>query len=106
MGIFKSNDVRGIYPDELSEEAVEKIGFCLPELLGAKKIVVGRDGRRSSDMLFKALCRGINKGGADVADIGCCDTPALYFASAEYGFEGAVMITASHNPPDYNGLKI
>ena len=106
MSIFKSNDIRGIYPGELSEETAEKIGFCLPEFLGAKRIVVGRDGRNSSDVLFRSLSQGINKGGADVYDIGYCDTPALYFATAKYGFEGSVMITASHNPPEYNGMKV
>ncbi len=106
MGIVKANDIRGIYPDELNEETAWRIGFYLKEVLGCKKILIGRDGRRSSDILFSSLCAGITASGADAVSIGRCDTPAVYFATAGYGFEGSVMITASHNPPHYNGFKI
>ncbi|MDX9799919.1 MAG: phosphomannomutase/phosphoglucomutase [Spirochaetia bacterium] len=106
MGIVKGNDIRGIYPDELNDETAWRIGFYLKKVLGCDRILVGRDGRASSEPLFKALCKGIAASGADVVSIGRCDTPAVYFATARYGFEGSVMITASHNPPQYNGFKI
>ncbi len=104
--IFKTNDIRGIYPGELKDETVYRVGFFLKKLLDAKTIVVGRDGRESSPSIYTALSRGIMDSGADVIDIGLCDTPAVYFAGLRYGYDAAVMITASHNPPAYNGLKI
>jgi len=106
MGIIKQNDIRGIFPGELSPQIVYPIGYYLPEILDARRIVVGRDSRTSSDRIFEALAEGITDAGADVTDIGLCDTPALYFATAFYNYSGSVMITASHNPPEYNGLKI
>ncbi len=106
MELFSSNDVKGIYPQQWNRDTVYRIGFYLPELLGAKEILIGRDPRLSSEEIFDALSRGIRDVGADVTDIGPCCTPALYFANAFYGFDGSAMITASHNPPDYNGLKI
>lgn len=106
MGIFKANDIRGIFPEELSPEVCYRIGFYLPEILGCGRILIGRDARLSSVNVFEMLTRGINDAGADVIDIGMCDTPAVYFATVKFGFSGSVMITASHNPPSYNGLKI
>lgn len=106
MGIFKANDIRGIYPFELNLETIYSIGYYLPIILKTDTILVGRDMRTSSDEIFDMLAKGITDQGADVADIGLCDTPAVYFATAYYGYEGSVMITASHNPPEYNGLKI
>ena len=104
--VFSSNDIRGIYPQQLNRHTVYRIGYYLPGLLGAASVVVGRDPRLSSEEIFNALSRGIMDGGADVTDIGPCCTPSLYFANAHYGFPASVMITASHNPPEYNGLKI
>lgn len=104
--IFKTNDIRGIYPEELDEKICYRIGFFLPRLLKASTVLVGRDTRNSSPAVYDALCRGIIDSGTDVIDIGICDTPAVYFSSIHYGTEAAVMITASHNPPEYNGLKI
>ena len=104
--IFKTNDIRGIYPEELTAETVYRIGFYLHRLLNASNVLIGRDTRKSSPALYRILSRGILDSGADVVDIGICDTPAVYFSSLHYGFDAAVMITASHNPPDYNGLKI
>lgn len=106
MGIIKQNDIRGIYPGELSSETVYSIGYYLPEILETNTILVGRDSRVSSNSIFESLAQGITDAGCDVVDIGLCDTPAVYFATAYYKYRGSVMITASHNPPDYNGLKI
>ena len=106
MGIFKSYDIRGIYNKDWNKGKAYKIGFFLPQLLNSKKIIVGRDIRLSSNEIFSTLSRGINDAGADVLDIGLCDTPACYFATAFYNIKGSVMITASHNPKEYNGLKI
>jgi phosphomannomutase len=106
MGIFKSYDIRGIYGKEWDERTAYSIGVSLAGLLNAREIAVGRDARLSSGGIFAALAAGITDAGSSVADIGLCDTPAVYFATAFYGFDGGVMITASHNPPEYNGLKI
>lgn len=106
MGIFKSYDIRGVFGSEWNGETAHAIGRHLPRLLSARRIAVGRDVRLSSEEVFAALTRGITEAGCDVADIGLCDTPAVYFATAYYGMEGSVMITASHNPPEYNGLKV
>ncbi len=106
MGIFKANDIRGKYPGELDKESLYSIGFHLSHILDTDKILVGRDIRISSNVVFDILSEGIVDSGADVVDIGLCDTPAVYFATAFYKFDGSVMITASHNPPEYNGLKI
>ncbi|HLI95204.1 MAG TPA: phosphomannomutase/phosphoglucomutase, partial [Candidatus Baltobacteraceae bacterium] len=103
--IFKSYDVRGIYPSELNEDVAYQIGRCFVPLLGAKTVVVGRDMRPSGQSLFEAFARGANEAGADVVDIGLVSTDALYFAVGKYGYDGGVMITASHNPATYNGMK-
>ena len=105
-GIFKSYDVRGIYPDELSDDAAYAIGGAFVEQFGLRRIVVGRDMRPSGVALFEAFARGANEAGADVTDVGLVSTDALYFAVGKYGFDGGVMITASHNPAEYNGLKL
>ncbi len=106
MSVFKVNDIRGLYGKEWNGETAFRIGFYLPGLLGADKILVGRDARLSSPEIFKSLSSGISAAGCSVVDMGGCDTPALYFATVHYAFKGSVMITASHNPPEYNGLKI
>jgi phosphomannomutase len=106
MELFSANDIRGIYPRQLHRETVYRIGYYLPGLLRARDIVLGRDPRLSSQEIFTTLSQGIRDAGADVTDIGPCCTPCLYFANAYYGFDGSAMITASHNPPEYNGLKI
>jgi phosphomannomutase len=103
--IFKSYDVRGIYPTDINEKIVYDIGRALVQFLGARSIAVGYDNRHSSPTLFHSLTRGINEAGADVISLGHLSTPMLYFASAHLGVDGAVMITASHNPPEWNGLK-
>ena len=106
MSIFKSYDIRGRWGTDWDAARAHAIGRHLPGLLGARSIVVGRDARLSSGEIFAALSRGITESGCGVVDIGMCDTPAVYFATAFYGADGGVMITASHNPPEDNGLKI
>jgi phosphomannomutase len=106
MNAFKAYDIRGVYGRDFDSSDVHKIGFFLPELLNADAVLVGRDDRASSPEVFKALCDGITTAGADVVSIGFSTTPMIYFATATKGFDAAVMITASHNPPEYNGLKV
>ncbi len=106
MSIFKSYDIRGIYDKEWDSDTAYAIGRHLPALLEARHIAVGRDVRLSTEEVFRSLTRGLTESGCDVSDIGLCDTPAVYFATAFYGMEGSVMITASHNPKEYNGLKV
>lgn len=103
--IFKSYDVRGIYPAQLNEDVAYQIGRCFVPLLGAKTVAVGRDMRPSGKGLFEAFARGASEAGADVVDVGLVSTDALYFAVGKFGYDGGVMITASHNPADYNGMK-
>ncbi|MDP9110029.1 MAG: phosphomannomutase/phosphoglucomutase [Candidatus Eremiobacteraeota bacterium] len=104
--IFKSYDVRGIYPSELNGDVAYEIGRCFVALLGAKSVVVGRDMRPSGEKLFEAFARGASEAGADITYVGMVSTDALYFAVGKYGFDGGVMITASHNPAQYNGMKL
>jgi phosphomannomutase len=103
--IFKSYDVRGIYPAEINEDVAYQIGRCFVPLLGAKTVAVGRDMRPSGETLFQAFARGATEAGADVIDVGMVSTDALYFAVGKFGYDGGVMITASHNPAAYNGMK-
>ncbi len=105
MGIFKAYDVRGVYPDEIGEDTVRRIGNAFADFLKAKTIVVGRDMRPSSVLLSKALIEGITATGADVVDLGMCTTPMCYFGAGKLEASGGVMVTASHNPAQYNGLK-
>jgi phosphomannomutase len=104
--IFKAYDIRGTYPDQLNEDAAYKIGAALVGFLRPKSIAVGRDMRVSSDPLAESLIRGINDAGTDVIDIGLVSTDGLYYAVGKYGYDGGVMITASHNPKQYNGFKV
>ncbi|HTV92453.1 MAG TPA: phosphomannomutase/phosphoglucomutase [Verrucomicrobiae bacterium] len=104
-GLFKSYDVRGIYPSELNDDIAYRIGRAFVPLIGARRVVVGRDMRPTGERLFTAFARGATESGADVTSIGMVSTDALYFAVGKYGFDGGVMITASHNPAQYNGMK-
>ncbi len=104
--IFKAYDIRGTYPDQVNEDAAYKIGAALVGYLRPKSIAVGRDMRVSSDRLAESLIRGINDAGSDVIDLGLVSTDGLYHAVGKYGYDGGVMITASHNPKQYNGFKI
>ncbi|WP_312518589.1 phosphomannomutase [Anaerospora sp.] len=103
---FKAYDIRGKVPDELNEELVYRIGRAYVEQLRAKKVVIGRDVRLSSASLAAALIRGITDAGCDVVDIGLCGTEQVYFATFHLKIDGGIMVTASHNPMDYNGLKL
>jgi len=116
--IFKAYDIRGVYPDQIDEEAAWKIGYAtarfLPSLLrgyergqaNAQSICLGRDMRTHSEALAKATMEGINAAGVDVIDIGMIDTPQMYFAINHLGTCGGIQVTASHNPAKYNGFKI
>jgi phosphomannomutase len=103
--IFKSYDVRGIYPLELNEEIAYAIGRAFVAEFSPTTVGVGRDMRPSGTKLFEAFARGATEAGADVVDVGLVSTDALYFAIGHFGFGGGVMITASHNPANYNGMK-
>lgn len=103
---FKAYDIRGRVPDELNEEMVYRIGRGFATLFSARSVVVGRDVRLSSECLTKALIRGLIDMGCDVVDIGLCGTEMVYFATAHLGVDGGIMVTASHNPMDYNGMKL
>lgn len=103
---FKAYDIRGVYNRDFNGSDVYKIGFFLPELLGAETILVGYDVRESSSEILEFLCKGITDSGADVHVAGECTTPMIYWATAKFDYQASVMITASHNPAQYNGLKI
>jgi phosphomannomutase len=104
--VFKAYDVRGIYPTELDEEGAYAIGRAYVEQFEPARIAVGRDMRVSSSTMSQSAIRGASAGGAEVLDIGTVGTEMLYFAVGELGLDGGVMVTASHNPKEYNGLKI
>jgi len=104
--IFKAYDVRGVYPNEVNEEAARAIGGAFVAYLQAKRIAVGRDMRVSSPALASAFIEGAVAQGADVVDYGMIATDMLYFAVARDGHDGGVQITASHNPKQYNGMKM
>jgi len=113
MSIFKAYDIRGKYPSELDGPKARAIGWAIARFIKRRKkasdrpkIVVGRDVRLSSPALSKNLIKGLLAGGAQVTDIGSVTTPMSYFACGFYKFDGSVMVTASHNPPEYNGFKI
>src|SRR3989338_1866430 len=106
QSIFKSYDVRGVYPAELNEPAALEVGRAFARLTVAKKVVVGYDARLSSPVLFKALLGGLFYEGVEVINIGQTPTEGLYFAVANYDVDAGIMITASHNPKDYNGFKM
>ena len=107
--IFRAYDIRGIVDETLTEDVVEKIGQAVgseSQLRGAKTIVVGRDGRLSGPSLQSALMRGLQHSGMEVIDIGQAPTPMIYFGAVHLRASSCVAVTGSHNPPDYNGLKI
>ena len=106
MGAFHAYDIRGIYNVDFDKETAYKVGYFLPELLSADKVLVGRDARVSSPEIHEYLLKGLTDAGADVYDIGLSTTPMVYFGTANYGFKASVQITASHNPAEYNGLKV
>ena len=104
--VFKAYDVRGLYPQELDAEGARRIGAALAAQLGARRLAVGHDPRLSSPELAAAFAVGAEWAGARVTDFGMVPTEMLYFGVAERGFDGGVAVTASHNPPQYNGMKL
>ena len=105
LSCFKAYDVRGVVPDTLNEDVAYRIGRAFAEVLGASSVIVGHDVRLSSPRLTDALSNGLMDAGADVYDIGLCGTEEVYFATAHFDMDGGIMVTASHNPMDYNGMK-
>lgn len=103
---FKAYDVRGIYPTEVNEELAYRTGKIFATKYQAKKVVVGHDIRLSGPSLVKHLVEGLTDGGADVVCIGQCGTEMVYFATTYLNADGGIMVTASHNPKDYNGMKL
>ncbi len=103
---FKAYDVRGVVPTELNPELAYNIGRAYADELGPKTVCIGYDIRLSGPDLYDAFARGLNDAGVDVVHLGMVGTEMVYFATAFYGYDGGCMITASHNPPQYNGLKM
>jgi phosphomannomutase len=105
LSSFKAYDIRGKVPSELNTDLAYKIGRTYPVLINAQKIVIGHDIRKSSEEISIALAKGLTESGADVIDIGLCGTEMVYYATPALDADGGIMITASHNPPEYNGMK-
>ena len=102
---FKAYDVRGRVPEELNEDLAYRIGRAYAAYLSPVRVAVGRDVRTSSPPLTDALIAGLNQAGVDVWDVGLCGTEQIYFATSHLELDGGIMVTASHNPPEYNGMK-
>ena len=102
---FGAYDIRGIYPETINENIAYRIGRVFPHLFEVKKVVVGHDIRLSGPSIQAALLQGLTESGCDVIDIGQCGTEMIYFATAHLRLDGGIMITASHNPKEYNGMK-
>jgi phosphomannomutase len=105
-GIFKAYDIRGIYGETINEDIAFKIGRAFATFLKCKTVVVGRDMRPHSVPLFEALARGLTLQGANVIDLGLCTTPMSYFANGTLNADASIIITASHNPGEWNGMKL
>ncbi|MCY3987192.1 MAG: phosphomannomutase [Gammaproteobacteria bacterium] len=103
---FKAYDVRGRVPGEFNADLACRIGAALVRFTGAREVVLGRDARLSSPEIADAVAEGATRAGADIADLGLCGTEQVYFATGRFGCGAGVMVTASHNPADYNGLKL
>ena len=107
--IFREYDIRGLVDKDLTDEVVRLIGrgfaTCLSRQ-GKRRVVVGRDGRLSSPRFRDPLVQGMVKGGLEVVDVGVCPTPVFYFSLFHLDREGGIMITGSHNPPEFNGFKV
>lgn len=106
MGAFKAYDFRGVYGVDFDLNTIYRFGFFLPKLFNTHKVLVGKDMRVSTPAIFEALTKGITDAGADVYDMGLTTTPMVYYFTAKHDFDASVMITASHNPKEYNGLKV
>ncbi|MFY9234109.1 MAG: phosphomannomutase CpsG [Fimbriimonadaceae bacterium] len=106
LACFKAYDVRGKVPSELNPDIAYRIGRAFADAIGPRKVCIGYDIRLSGPELYDALAKGLNDAGVDVVHLGLVGTEMVYFATAFYGYDGGVMITASHNPPEYNGMKM
>jgi phosphomannomutase len=106
INCFKAYDVRGRVPEDLDEDIAYRIGRAYAAFISPASVVVGRDIRQSSPAIADALIRGLTESGVDVVDIGICGTELVYFATAHLNLDGGIMVTASHNPPNYNGMKM
>ena len=106
MSVFKAYDIRGLAHSELDAEFAERLGRALATHLDAKSVAVASDIRESGPELHDALLRGLNLSGADVLDLGITTTGVLYRATVDLPVDASIVITASHNPPEYNGFKI
>ena len=106
MKAFKAYDIRGEWGSDLDANIAYRIGYFLPDILDADTYLVGRDTRLSSESMFNALTKGLTDRGRNVDSIGLATTPLVYWATAKYGYQASVQITASHNPKSHNGLKI
>jgi phosphomannomutase len=105
MNCFKAYDVRGRLPDDLNPDIARRIGRAYAAVIGPRRVAIGRDVRLSSPELADALAEGLMDAGVDVVDIGLCGTEMVYFAASHLDVHGGIMVTASHNPPDWNGMK-
>ena len=103
---FKAYDVRGVYPNEVNEELAYRVGRIFSAMFAAETVVVGHDIRLSGRAIVDALTEGLRHGGTKVIDIGQCGTEMIYFATAHLNADGGIMVTASHNPKEYNGMKL
>ncbi len=106
MGFFKAYDMRGTFGVDFDLDTVRKVGMALPKVVGGRRWLIGRDCRATSVQMRDALVEGLEASGAEVTDIGLATTPMVYFFTVKEDFDGSVMITASHNPPTDNGLKV
>ncbi|HIE33885.1 MAG TPA: phosphomannomutase, partial [Candidatus Altiarchaeales archaeon] len=106
MSIFRAYDIRGIAGKDLGNEIAEKIGKAFATYVGGGEIIVGYDARISSPELKEAVINGLVSAGCDVVDIGMVPTPLVYFSVSHFKKDGGIMITGSHNPPEYNGFKL
>lgn len=106
LACFKAYDVRGKTPSELNPDIAYDIGRAYADQIGASRVCIGYDIRLTGPSLYEALARGLNDAGVDVVNLGMVGTEMVYFATAHYGYDGGIMITASHNPPEYNGMKM
>ena len=105
MSVFKAYDIRGIYGEQIDAALAEKVGRAYVAEVAPKTVVIGHDMRPCAPEITNALSDGIRAAGADVVHIGMVSTPILSFALGKGGYDGGIMVTASHNPRDYNGLK-
>jgi len=106
LSCFKAYDIRGRVPDELNTDIAYRLGLAFAAQFGARRVALGRDMRHSSRSLLEALAHGLNQAGAEVLDLGLCGTEEVYWAAQQAGIDGGIAVTASHNPADYNGMKL